>query len=343
VIGWLQMSSRNDHGVCAVLCTRIRSVALVQCIAVAFSISSTATAQDWPSRAIRLLVPSVPGGVNDLVSRLIAERLSGVLGQTILIDNRPGAGGSVAFEILSKSNPDGHTLGMTADSLTIFPVAYRNLGFNPRKDLAPITLVATQPFVLAVSTHVPAANAQSLFALARAKPGTMSYGTPGTGTSAHFTGELLKRMAKIDIVHVPYKGGGAAIADLVGGQIEIALLGSSTVLPQAKAGKVRILAVSTARRSPNLPDVPTLAESGVAGFDMAQWVALLGPAGLPPPIVARLNGEIGKLLVLPAVRERLEASGFEPSSSTPEQLALRIRDGIERWRKLAQELKLELN
>jgi tripartite-type tricarboxylate transporter receptor subunit TctC len=302
-----------------------------------------ALAQEWPARAIRLLVPSVPGGVNDLVSRLIGERLSGVLGQTILIDNRPGAGGSVAFDILSKSNPDGYTLGMTADSLTIFPVAYRNLGFDPRKDLAPITLVATQPFVLAVSASVPAASAQALFAMARAKPGTLSYGTPGTGTSAHFTGELLKRMAKIDIVHVPYKGGGAAIADLVGGQIEIGLLGASTVMPQVKAGKVRILAASTGVRARTLPDVPTLAESGVAGFDMAQWVALLGPARLPAPIVARLNAEIGRLLVQPAVRERLEASGFEPAGSTPEQLALRIRDGIERWRRLAQELKLQLD
>ncbi|MBC7780304.1 MAG: tripartite tricarboxylate transporter substrate binding protein, partial [Proteobacteria bacterium] len=190
---------------------------------------------------------------------------------------------------------------------------------------------------------LPISTAQALFALARAKPRALSYGTPGTGTSAHFTGELLKRMAKIDLVHVPYKGGGAAIADLVGGQIEVALLGSSTVISQAKAGTVRILAVSTARRSSALPDVPTLAEAGVPGFDMAQWVAVLGPARLPTSIVARLNGEIGKLLAQSSVRERLEASGFEPSPSTPEQLAARIRDGIERWRRLAQELKLELN
>jgi len=297
----------------------------------------------WPARTVRLLVPSVPGGVNDLVSRLVAERLSSALGQTILVDNRPGAGGSVAFEILSKSIPDGYTLGTTADSLTIFPVAYRKLGFDPVKDLAPITLVATQPFVLAVSAQVPAANVQALFALARAKPGTLSYGTPGMGTSAHFTAELLKSLAKIDLVHVPYKGGGAAIADLVGGQIPVAMLGASTVIPQARAGKVRILAVSTARRSGVLPDVPTLAESGVPGFDMAQWVGVLGPAGLPQPIVTRLNGEIAKILALPSVRERLEMSGFEPSPGTPEALGLRIREGIERWRKLAKEMRLELN
>lgn len=297
----------------------------------------------WPARTIRLLVPSVPGGVNDLVSRLIAERLSGVLGQTVLVDNRPGAGGSVAFEILSKSIPDGYTIGTTADSLTIFPVAYRKLGFDPVKDLAPITLVATQPFVLAVSAQVPAANVQALFALARAKPGTLSYGTPGMGTSAHFTAELLKSLAKIDLLHVPYKGGGAAIADLVGGQIPVAMLGSSTVIPQARAGKVRILAVSTARRSSTLPDVPTLAESGVSGFDMSQWVGVLGPARLPQPIVTRLNGEIAKILATPAVRERLEQSGFEASPGTPEALGLRIREGIERWRRLAKEMNLELN
>ena len=328
-------------------CCCMRSVpgAVIVAAAAVAAPSPLAHAADapWPSRTIRLLVPSVPGGVNDLVSRLIAERLSSVLGQTILVDNRPGAGGSVAFEILSKSIPDGYTLGTTADSLTIFPVAYRKLGFDPVKDLAPITLVATQPFVLAVSAQVPAANVQALFALARAKPGTLSYGTPGTGTSAHFTAELLKSLVKVDIVHVPYKGGGAAIADLVGGQIPVAMLGSSTVIPQARAGKVRILAVSTARRSSVLPDVPTLAESGVPGFDMSQWVGMLGPANLPRPIVMRLNGEIAKILASPSVRERLEMSGFEPSPGTPEALGQRIGEGIERWRKLAKEMKLELN
>ena len=327
-----------------------RRVALAMLLAAATTIAggampAPARAADapWPARTLRLLVPSVPGGVNDLVSRLIAERLSGVLGQTVLVDNRPGAGGSVAFEILSKSIPDGYTLGTTADSLTIFPVAYRKLGFDPVNDLAPITLVAIQPFVLAVSAQVPAASVQALFALARTKPGTLSYGTPGMGTSAHFTAELLKSLAKIDLVHVPYKGGGAAIADLVGGQIPVAMLGASTVIPQARAGKVRILAVTTARRSSTLPEVPTLAESGVPGFDMSQWVGVLGPAKLPQPIVMRLNGEIAKILVLPAVRERLEQSGFEASPGTPEALGQRIREGIERWRRLAKEMKLELN
>lgn len=297
----------------------------------------------WPQRPVRVLVPSVPGGVNDLVTRVLVERLSIALGQPFLVDNRPGAGGSVAFEILSRSTPDGYSLGMTADSLTIFPVAYRQLGFDPVRDLAPITLVATQPFVLAVAAHVPATRAQALFDLARSRPGGLTYGTPGTGTSAHFTAELLARITKTPLVHVPYKGGGAAIADLVGGQIDAAVLGASTVIPQARAGKVRILAVSTVQRSAVLPDVPTLAESGVADFDMAQWVGLLGPAGLPPPVVQRLNGEIHKALALPAVRERLAASGFEPRPGTPQELGALIRDGIARWRSLATALKLRLD
>jgi len=297
----------------------------------------------WPQRTVRVLVPSVPGGVNDLVTRLLVERLSASLGQPFLVDNRPGAGGSVAFEILARSTPDGHTLGMTADSLTIFPVAYRQLGFDPVRDLAPITLVATQPFVLAVAAQVPATRAQALFELARSRPGGITYGTPGTGTSAHFTGELLARMAKAPMVHVPYKGGGAAIADLAGGQIDAAVLGASTVIPQARAGKVRILAVSTGRRSAVLPEVPTLAESGVAGFDMAQWVGLLGPAGLPGSVVQRLNGEIHQALAVPVVRERLAASGFEPRPGTPQELGVLIREGIARWRALASTMKLQLD
>ena len=311
---------------------------------VALSFAQPLAAQvGWPQRTVRVLVPSVPGGVNDLVTRVLVERMSASLGQSFLVDNRPGAGGSVAFEILSKANPDGYTLGMTADSLTIFPVAYRNLGFDPVRDLAPITLVATQPFVLAVASHVPAVHARALFELARSRPGGLTYGTPGTGTSAHFTGELLARMASLPLVHVPYKGGGAAIADLAAGQIDAAVLGASTVIPQARAGKVRILAVTTGKRAPVLPEVPTLAESGVAGFDMAQWVGLLGPAGLPEPIIRRLNAEVRQAVALPAVRDRLAASGFEPRPGTPQELDTLIREGIARWRSLATALKLRLD
>ena len=290
----------------------------------------------WPQRTVRVLVPSVPGGVNDLVTRVLVERMSVSLGQTFLVDNRPGAGGSVAFEILSRSNPDGYTLGMTADSLTIFPVAYRNLGFDPVRDLAPITLVATQPFVLAVASHVPAAHVRALFELARSRPGGLTYGTPGTGTSAHFTGELLARRANLPLVHVPYKGGGAAIADLAAGQIDSAVLGASTVIPQARAGKVRILAVTTGKRAAVLPEVPTLAESGVSGFDMAQWVGLLGPAGLPDPIVRRLNEEMTRVLRDRDFVASMTIAGVDPAPTTPQGLHDWVVQETRKWTELAR-------
>jgi tripartite-type tricarboxylate transporter receptor subunit TctC len=270
------------------------------------------------------------------MARVVGRELSRLTGQPVVVENRPGAGGSVAFEILSKSIPDGYTLGTTADSLTIFPVAYRKLGFDPVKDLAPITLVATQPFVLAVSAQVPAANVQALFALARAKPGTLSYGTPGTGTSAHFTAELLKSLVKVDIVHVPYKGGGAAIADLVGGQIPVAMLGSSTVIPQARAGKVRILAVSTARRSSVLPDVPTVAEAGVPGYEATIWLGFMAPTGTPQAVLAKLNGEIGRIVSRADVRAEWARQGAAPMMMSIPEFTQYLRDDIEKWARIVK-------
>jgi tripartite-type tricarboxylate transporter receptor subunit TctC len=303
--------------------------------------SAIAQTPSWPSRPVRLVVPYVPGGATDLISRIVAEQLSSKLGQQVVVDNRPGATGTIAFTTVAESAGDGYTLITSADSLTLLPLAFKNLKFDPRSSFAPISLMTTQPLVLAVHASIPAKTFKDFVALAKAKP--LSFGTSGTGTSQHLSGELIKKMTGIEMTHIPYKGGGQAIVDLSGGQVPAAVLGSSTVIPHAKAGRVRILAVTSKKRSAALPDVPTLDESGLKGFDVYQWTAMLAPAKTPRPIVTRLNAEVTAILKLPAVSEKLQSAGFEPQSSTPDYVAALIRDGMARWQKLIAELKLELN
>jgi tripartite-type tricarboxylate transporter receptor subunit TctC len=300
-------------------------------------------AQGWPNKPVRLIVPYVPGGASDLISRTMAERLGASLGQQFVVDNRPGATGTIALDTVAKSVPDGYTLATAGDTITILPYIYRNLAWNPVTSFTPISLMSVQPLVLAVHVSVPATTAKEFIALAKAKPGFYVFGSSGTGNSQHLAGELIKKVAGIEMTHVPYKGGGQAIVDLVGGQIPAAVLGSSTVIPYHRAGKVRILAVTSKKRSIALADVPTLAEVGVPGIDVSQWLSLVGPPRLPRDIVGRLNAEVAQILGTPAMRERLEAAGFEASPSTPQQLETMIREGTERWGKLVKELKLELN
>lgn len=299
-----------------------------------------AQAPSWPARPVRLVVPYVPGGATDLVSRIIAEQLGTKLGQQVVVDNRPGATGTIAFTGVAEAAADGYTLITSADSLTLLPSAYKNLKFDPRSSFTPVSLMSTQPLVLAVHVATPAKTVKDFIALAKTK--SLSFGTSGTGTSQHLSGELIKKMAGIDMMHIPYKGGGQAIVDLSGGQVPAAVLGSSTVIPQSKIGRVRILAVTSKKRSAALPDVPTLDESGLKGFDVYQWTAMLAPAKTAKPIVMRLNAEVAAILRQPAVSERLQAAGFEPQASTPDYVAALIRDGMARWQKLISELKLDL-
>ena len=312
-------------------------------IAVAVS-GVPAHAQEWrPDKPIRLIVPYVPGGAADLVSRLVAERLAVAFGQQVIPDNRPGATGTIALDTLAKAAPDGYTIANVGDSATILPFIYRKLTWDPRASFAPISLMTTQPLVLAVHASVPAATAREFIALARAKPGFFVFGSSGTGNSQHLAGELIKKVAGINMSHVPYKGGGQAILDLVGGQIPVAVLGSSPVIPYHRAGKVRILAVTAKKRSAALPEVPTLAEVGVPDIDVSQWLSLAAPAKTPKHIVARLNAEVAKILAAPAIREKLETTGFEVTPSSPQELATMYRDGMTRWGPLVRELKLELD
>src|SRR6476661_7358211 len=264
----------------------MRNASPLMLLPLALLIATTpAIAASWPSNTITLVVPFAAGGALDVVSRLVATRLGPTLGENVIVDNRAGAGGTIGLSLVGKARPDGYTLVSVSDVITILPYVYRNLGFDVQTSFTPITMFTTQPLALAVNTALPVKTVSEFIALAKARPGALSYATSGVGTQQHLTGELIKRVAKIDMTHVPYKGGGQAIVDLTGGQVPAAVLGSSTVIPQVRAGKVRILAVTSARRSRALPDVPTLAESGLKGFDVSQWLALLGPANLPQPIV----------------------------------------------------------
>ncbi len=305
-----------------------------------FPLTEHAAAQSWPSRPIRLVVPYVPGGATDLVSRIVGEQLTARLGQQVVVDNRPGATGTIAFTGVAAAAADGYTLVTTADSLTVVPFSYKNLKFDPRTSFSPISTMSTQPLVLAVHTSVPARSVKEFVALAKAK--SLSFATSGTGTSQHLSGELIKKMTGIDMVHIPYKGGGQAIVDLSGGQVPAAVLGSSTVIPQHKAGRVRILAVTSKKRSAVLHDIPTLDESGLAGFDVYQWTAMLAPAKTPKAVITRLNTEINSILKQAAARDKLQAAGFEAEPSSPEAVSKLISDGMARWGKLIEELKLDL-
>lgn len=305
-----------------------------------FPFTEHAAAQSWPSRPMRLVVPYVPGGATDLVSRIVGEQLTTRLGQQVVVDNRPGATGTIAFTGVAAAEADGYTMITTADSLTVVPFSYKNLKFDPRSSFSPISTMSTQPLVLAVHSAVPAKGVKEFIALAKTR--SLSFATSGTGTSQHLSGELIKKITGIDMVHIPYKGGGQAIIDLSGGQVPAAVLGSSTVIPQHKAGRVRILAVTSKKRSAILSNVPTLDESGLKGFDVYQWTAILAPAKTSKAVISRLNTEINAILRQPAARDKLQAAGFEAQPSTPEEVSKLIVDGMARWGKLIEELKLDL-
>lgn len=299
--------------------------------------------QHWkPNKPIRLIVGFAPGGAADVVSRIISEQLSIALGQQVLTDNRIGANGLIGYEILSKSTPDGYTIGTLGDSSTLIPYLYKNSKIDPRTSFLPISMIASQPLVIAINASVKAINLQEFITLARNRPNTYSFGSSGNGHPQHLTGELIKKIGKFEMTHIPYKGGGQAVIDLVGGQIQAAVLGSSPVIPHYRTGKVRILAVTTKKRSTILPEIPTLSESGILGIDVSQWQSLIAPANTPKLIINRFNLEIAKALARPTTRDKLGSLGFEVNSSSPEELATVIRNTMDRWEPLVKELKLEL-
>lgn len=312
-------------------------------LAMGIAAITTAYGQDWqPTRAVRWVVPYVPGGATDLVTRAVADPVTAALGQQFVVDNRGGASGTIAFDLVSRAAPDGYTITTAADSITILPFAFRKLSFDPRTSFAPITNMTMQPMAIAVPASSTAKSIGELIDQSKQRSGGLSYGTSGVGTSQHLCGELLKKVTGIDMTHVAYKGSGQTMIDLVSGQLQLALVGTSTVIQHHRAGRARIVATTAAKRVPALPNVPTLAESGLPQFDIYHWIGLFGPAKLPRDIIARMNSEVARALAHPTVKERLTNQGLELMPTSPEQLGQQVRDGMQRWGQLIADAKIEL-
>jgi tripartite-type tricarboxylate transporter receptor subunit TctC len=290
-----------------------------------------AQAQTYPNRTIRLVVPSSPGGGTDITGRIVAQKLSEQLGQTVVVDNRAGAGTIIGNDIVAKAPPDGYTLLMGLSTLAINPSMFAKLPYDALRDFAPVSLVVLSPNILTIHPSVPAKNVKEFVALAKAKPGTITFGSAGLGTSPHLSGELLKVLAKIDIVHVPFKGSGQSVISQLAGEIAANFPSVPTAIPYIKAGRLRGLGVTTAKRTQALPNVPSIAEAGVAGYEATQWFGVLAPAGTPRAIVDRLHQELVKMLRAPEMRDRLIADGTDPVGNTPEEFAAYIKSETDKW------------
>jgi tripartite-type tricarboxylate transporter receptor subunit TctC len=305
------------------------------------AISALVHAQTWPAKPVRFIVPFPPGGSTDVAARTLAEKLSRSLGQQVLVDNRGGGGGAIGTMEVARAAPDGYTLLFVADPVITLHLVVKNVQFEMQRDFTAITQVTTQPIAVAVHASLPVKSVQELVAYARANPGKLSFAHSGTGSGQHMSGELLKKMAGIDMVHVPYKGGGPAVQDLVAGQVPVGVLGSTPLIPHHKSGRIRIIAFTSKERFAPMPEIPTLHESGLAGFDTTQWLGILAPKGTPAEIVSKVHVETAKALVLQDVRERLAQAALQAVGSTPKQFEALIRSDLERWTAIARELKLE--
>lgn len=303
----------------------------------------TSQGQAYPNRPLRAIVPIAPGGGTDTMGRLVTTRLSEALGQQIVVDNRAGGGGTIGVSIAAHAQPDGYTLLFgSISSHAVNPAMYKKLPYDHIKDFAPVSLVGTVPNVLVVHPSLPVKSVGEFISYAKANPGKINYGSAGIGSPPHLSMELLKSMAGINMVHVPYKGAGPALADLLGGQMQAMCTSLAGQLPYIKAGRVRALAVTTAKRNPQLPDVPTVNEAGVPGYDVTIWYAVFVPAGVPKPIVTRLNFELVKLLNSPEMKERMAQFGVDAAPSTPEELAAFVKSETIKWTKTVQDAGVKL-
>jgi tripartite-type tricarboxylate transporter receptor subunit TctC len=315
--------------------SRSTVIAAVLCCIVAQG--SGAAEPAYPSRPLRFIVPVPPGGGSDFFARTIGMKLSEAVGQPVIIDNRSGASGNLGTELAAKSAPDGYTIIIVTVGLATLDALFKKLPFDPIRDFAPITLIAAVPHLLVVNPKVPAKSVKELIALAKASPGKLNYASAGVGTPFHLAPELFKVQTGTNIVHIPYKGGGPAITDVIGGQVDLAFGNLLAVLPHAKAGTLRALGVTTAKRSPAAPDIPTIAEAGVPGYDFAAWFGILTAAGTPRPIVAKLNSEIVRILESAETKERLTNSGAEVTTSTPDAFAGFLKSETVKWTKVLKE------
>ncbi len=318
------------------LSTQHSALSTFSAIAMAI-IAPLASAQTFPSKPIRVVVPLAAGGPGDVLARAIGQKLSEQVGQPVVIDNRPGANTNVGSEFVAKAAPDGYTLLFTASTLTINPSLYATLPYDPLKDFAPLTLIASTPLVLVVHPSLPVKSVKELIALAKSKPGQLNYGSAGNGSALHLAGEMFNTLAGVKLVHVPYKGVTNAFSDLLGGQISIMFPGAPIALPQVKAGKLRALGTTGAARTAAAPEVPSISEAGLPGYEVSVWYGALAPAGTPAAVINRLHAEISKIVQLPDIKERWAVLGAETVHNTPEQFAAFLKADLGKWAKVVRD------
>ena len=304
-------------------------------VALALTLAAgAAAAQTYPTKAVRLVVPFLAGGSTDIVGRTVAQKLSEMWGQQAFVDNRPGGGTTIGTEMVAKAAPDGYTLLVTPAPFTINPSLLTKLPYDALTDFAPITLINTTPLVMVVNPGVPAKNVKELIALAKAKPGKLNFGSSGTGGSNHLAGELFDAMAGVKMVHIPYKGNAGALTDIVGGHLDVVYNGITSAVALIRGNKLRALAVTSLQRSAALPDVPTLDESGLKGFEAVAWNGLTAPAKTPRDVIMKINADVIKIVNSPELKERLKADGSDPVGNSPEQYAAFLRNEIAKWAKV---------
>jgi tripartite-type tricarboxylate transporter receptor subunit TctC len=306
------------------MATSLRGIAFIA----AALLSGQALAQDYPAKAVRIVVPWPPGGSSDTLARILGQQLTGRWGQQFVIENRPGGGTTIGNEVVAKAPADGYTLMVTATALVASAALYSNLGYRVQRDFVPITLAATAPSVLITHPSLPVKSVGELIAIARAHPGSINYASGGSGSSDHIAAELFKTLARVEMAHIPYKGATPALADMIAGNTQVMFSIAITAMPHVRAGKLRALGITSAKRSELLPGLATLAESGVPGYDFETWLGVLAPAGTAPAIVAKVNAELVKILATGEVRERLKSMGAEPVGSTPAEFAARIQTDL---------------
>ncbi|MBX3674304.1 MAG: tripartite tricarboxylate transporter substrate binding protein [Burkholderiales bacterium] len=316
---------------------------LLMTLALSLGLAANAAADAYPSRAIKVIVPFPAGQASDTIARLVGEQLGRALGQAVVVENRPGAGGNIGSEAGARSAPDGYTLTMATAALPISKNVYKKLPFDPARDFEPVSLMTVTPLVLIARPSLPANDVASLVDLARKQPGKLTFASSGQGTSHHLSGELLKAVAGVDILHVPYKGSAPAHVDLMGGSVDIMFDNILPVSPHVKSGKLKALAVTTKSRAPSMPDVPTMAESGYPNFEAVAWFGLLAPAGTPAPIVERLSAEVNRILKSPEINARLTGMGANVMGTTPQEFSAFMKAEIEKWAPVVKRANIVLD
>src|ERR1043166_222427 len=328
-----QFANAPDKASCSPVRLGLWSGALLLC-ALAMPPS---LAQDFPTRPIRIIVPYPAGGANDILARLVGQRIHPAGGQPVIVDNRAGGNSTIGTELTARAPADGHTMILTSLTHSLLPSLYPKLSFDAIRDFDAIAIIATSPAVLLAHPSLPVKSVKELIAWARARPGEINYGSSGAGGSGHLAMELLKNMTGLKLVHIPYKGMAPALNDLIGGQVVLMFGNLVPSLPHVQSGRLRAIAVTGSQRTPGMPDLPTVAESGLPGFEVITWLGLLGPAGIPAPIVDKLNREVNRIIKLPDIQERLVAIGFDPEVATPQQFMQRVKADAQKWARVVKE------